>query len=133
MTKRADKMEALREKLLKKPMESRWRIRRKEKAAFNRYKMVELLLKADKPLKETQICFEMQRSLESTKNDLRVLFDNNIVCNRLDANDGAIYYAVCPNCPLRENCENKLDFWVQSGLLNAEPLPSEQFAEEASG
>jgi len=129
MTSHAEKLEKVRKKLVVRPMEGRWRVKRKEQAAYARYKVVELLLQSEVPLTDTVICFKTNRSIESTKNDIRVLFDNKIVCNRVDCGDGYVYFTVCPSCPMKEKCEQQLEFWIKSGLMDSEPLPSEQFSE----
>lgn len=129
MSEKQDKLDAIRDLLIKKPFERRWRVRKREQTGYTRYRIIEILLKTKKPLSVSELSFELSKELQSTRNHVRVLFDNKLLCNRPDCFDGQIYFAVCPSCPLKEKCEDKLEFWIKSGLMEHEKLPSEKFLE----
>lgn len=106
----------LRNKIVGQPLKPKWRIKKKEKVGFNRLQIVECLLK-NPPLKITELAWEIPRSLQNLHENLRVLVDNEIVCSKIDMSDAKRYFAVCPSCPLKQECEEKLDFWLKSGLM----------------
>jgi len=109
--------EWLRENIIKKPIQRKWRIKKREEAGFRRYLIVEALLKSKDPLKITELSWRTNIGLQTASNHLRVLRDNGIVCVKVDLSDANRYFTVCPSCPMMEECETKLDFWIKSGLI----------------
>lgn len=130
MSSHAEKMERLRQSLVKRPLERKWYVKKREQAAYSRYRVMIVLYEEKQPLTANQVCFKLGQSWESVRRYLLVLHDNNIVCDDVDCLDGERYYTICPVCPIKDKCEHKLDFWVKSGLMEPNLSPSEEFLEE---
>jgi len=112
--------EWLRENIIRRPLERKWRIKKREEAGFRRYLIIKALLESKEPLKITEISWRVDIGLPTAHSHLRILRDNGIVCAKIDMSDANRYFAVCPSCPLIKECEERLDFWVKSGLIEAE-------------
>lgn len=106
----------LRNKIVRQPLKPKWRIKKKQQVGFNRLQIVECLLN-NPPLKITELAWHIPKSFQILHENLRVLVDNNIVCSKIDMSDAKRYFTVCPSCPLKQECEEKLEFWLKSGLL----------------
>lgn len=133
---KADKLEAMRHFFLKQPLQSKWRIKKREMVGFTRYQITQLLYDTKEPLGVSQLAFKTGQSICSIASHVRVLVDNNIICDKLYSvelphtrGSRPRFFCVCPVCPVKDDCKEKLEFWVKSGLMEPEPLPSEQFAE----
>jgi len=123
VTVQEERLFELRELFLKPCKPHGWRIRRDQQIGFTRWRIVETFMQAGRPLHLLQISFALQRSVSSTRSHIRVLEDNGILCSRLTPqgeDDQKIYYAVCPVCPIADECDDKLQFWMKSGLLQSE-------------
>ena len=108
----------LRELFLKPYKPGDWRVRRDQQIGFTRWRIVESIYQAGRPLNVYQISFTLQRSVSSTRSHLRVLESNCVLCTRLTPGEGEdvkTYYAVCPICPLAHSCREKLPFWMSKG------------------
>ena len=122
MTVQESQLIELRELFLKPSKPSLWRIRRDQQIGFTRWRIVETIIQAGRPLNIFQISFTLQRSVSSTRSHIHVLENNSILCGRLTPqgeDDQRVYYTVCPVCPLLDGCEERLQFWMKSGLLEA--------------
>lgn len=106
----------LRNKIVRQPLKPKWRIKKKQQVGFRRLQIVECLLK-NPPLKISELAWYIPKSFQTLREHLRVLVDNNIVCSKIDLSDANRYFTVCPSCPLKDECRERLDFWVKSGLL----------------
>jgi len=111
--------EYLKRHIVRQPLQPKWRIKRKEQVGFRRLQIVECLLNAP-PLKITELAWHIPVTLQTLHNNLRVLVDNSIVCSKIDMADAKRYFTVCPACPLKVECQEKLPFWIKSGLLKEE-------------
>ena len=94
------------EKRLKSPT---WRLKKTQLSAYTRVQIVEVLVKAGKPMDTFEVAFETGLSPSEVRAHLKALVAGKVVCDRLlpspIENPRTVYYAVCPTCPVRENCE----------------------------
>jgi len=115
-----ERLYELRELFLKPLKQGSWRVRRDQQIGFTRWRIVETILQAGRPLNIYQISFALQRSVSSARSHLRVLENNRVLCANLTPqgeDDRTVYYAACPVCPLAEECLDRLQFWKKSGLM----------------
>lgn len=100
------KREILEKKVIPAP---NWRIRRRQLAAYTRVCILNVLNAASRPLNVHEIAFETGLSSEMVANHLRALVAGKVVCDRLIPPEPEYirfkYYAICPKCPLKGNCE----------------------------
>lgn len=98
-----------------------FRIKRRERSGLARYRIIEALMEAKKPLCDYNLAFLFNRELASVRGHLNILTFNKIICDDLQPTNvdenTRIFYTVCPVCPNIKECPKKLDFWIKSGLL----------------
>ena len=110
----------LKDNIVRQPLQPKWRIKKKEMIGYRRLQIVEILLN-NPPLKLSELAWHIPTSFQTLRENLKVLTDNNIICQKIDMSDAKRYFTVCPSCPLKAECEEKLEFWLKSGLMEEKP------------
>ena len=119
-----EKLEKIRRHFIKELGEphGKWRIKKREITGTFRYLLVEALLEAKEPLRPEHLAYIFNKGITVVRQHLRVLDVASIICSNLTQSLlelGKKHYTVCPSCPIKDECNEKLDFWLKSGLMDA--------------